>query len=96
MIFPDRVAWIATEVVLFSGHRRRHVRLPAGPDALHRGVRCWRAVTFTFSGTVFSQVNHLDMTEGFVAIPWMLLAVLHIVREGGGAGPSCSASVSPW
>ncbi len=31
---------------------------------------------------MLSQVNHVDMTEGFVAIPWMLLAVLHIVRDG--------------
>ena len=81
VIFPDRVRWIATEVVLFAGLRRRHVRLHEGPDALHRRVPAGRS-TFTFSGTVFNQVNHLDMTEGFVAIPWMLLAVLHILREG--------------
>ena len=31
---------------------------------------------------MLSQVNHVDMTEGFLAIPWMLLAVLHIVRDG--------------
>ena len=31
---------------------------------------------------MLSQVNHVDMTEGFVAIPWMLLAVHHIVRDG--------------
>ena len=40
------------------------------------------AATFAFSGVVFSQVNHVDMTEGFVALPWMLLATLHIVRDG--------------
>ena len=40
------------------------------------------AATFAFAGPVLSQVNHVDMTEGFVAIPWMLLAVLHIVRDG--------------
>ncbi len=40
------------------------------------------AATYTFAGPVLSQVNHVDMTEGFVAIPWMLLAVLHIVRDG--------------
>ena len=40
------------------------------------------AGTFAFAGPVLSQVNHVDMTEGFVAIPWMLLAVLHIVRDG--------------
>ncbi|MGO8862831.1 MAG: hypothetical protein ACLQRH_19010, partial [Acidimicrobiales bacterium] len=40
------------------------------------------AATFSFSGVVLSQVNHVDMTEGFVSIPFMLLAVLHIVRDG--------------
>ncbi len=40
------------------------------------------AATYAFAGPVLSQVNHVDMTEGFVAIPWMLLAVLHIVRDG--------------
>ena len=40
------------------------------------------AATFAFAGPVLSQVNHVDMTEGFVGIPWMLLAVLHIVRDG--------------
>ena len=40
------------------------------------------AATFTFAGPVLSQVNHVDMTEGYAAIPWMLLAVLHIVRDG--------------
>jgi hypothetical protein len=38
--------------------------------------------TFAFSGTVLSQINHVDMTEGFLAIPWMLLAVHHIVKDG--------------
>ena len=81
VIFPDRVAWIATEVVLFAG-------VGVGMYVFLRAltlstVACLLgALTFTFSGTVFNQVNHLDMTEGFVAIPWMLLAVLHIIREG--------------
>ena len=81
VIFPDRVAWIATEVVLFSG-------IGVGMYVFLRAltlstVACLLgAITFTFSGTVFNQVDHLDMTEGFVAIPWMLLAVLHILREG--------------
>ncbi len=81
VIFPDRVAWIATEVVLFAG-------IGVGMYVFLRAltlstVACLLgAITFTFSGTVFNQVNHLDMTEGFVAIPWMLLAVLHIMRDG--------------
>ncbi len=33
------------------------------------------AATYAFAGPVLSQVNHVDMTEGFLAIPWMLLAV---------------------
>ena len=81
VIFPDRVAWIATEVVLFSGIGiGMYVFLRA--LALSTVACLLAAVTFAFSGTVLSQANHLDMTEGFVALPWMLLAVLHIVRDG--------------
>jgi hypothetical protein len=40
------------------------------------------AATFAFAGPVLAQVNHVDMTGGFAAIPWMLLAVHHIVRDG--------------
>ena len=50
--------------------------------ALSRVACLLGAATFAFAGPVLSQVNHVDMTEGFVAIPWMLLAVLHIVRDG--------------
>ncbi len=81
VVLPDRAAWIATEVLVFSG-------VAVGMYVFLRAmtlstVACLLgAATFAFSGTVLSQVNHLDMTEGFVAIPWMLLAVLHIVGEG--------------
>jgi len=81
VIFPDRVAWIATEVVLFAG-------IGIGMYAFLRAlalstVACLLgALTFTFAGTVFNQVNHVDMTEGFVAVPFMLLAVLRIIRDG--------------
>jgi hypothetical protein len=81
VIFPDRVAWIALEVVLFAG-------IAVGMYLFLRAlalstVACLlAALTFTFSGTVFSQINHVDMTEGLVAVPWMLLAVLHIIRDG--------------
>ncbi len=81
VILPDRVAWIALEVILYSFIAigmyvyLRALRL--------RTVACFLAAgTFAFAGTVFSQVNHVDMTEGFAALPWMLLAVLHIVRDG--------------
>ncbi len=81
VVLPDRAAWIATEVVVFSGVAvGMYVFLRA--MALSTVACLLGASTFAFSGTVLSQVNHLDMTEGFVAIPWMLLAVLHIVREG--------------
>jgi hypothetical protein len=81
VILPDRVAWIATEVVLFAGIGvGMYVFLRA--LALSTVAGLLGAITFTFAGTVFSQVNHVDMTEGFVAIPWMLLAVLFIVRDG--------------
>ena len=81
VILPDRAAWIATEVVSFSA-------IAVGMYVFLRALKLSTAAcvlaagTFAFAGPVLSQVNHVDMTEGFVAIPWMLLAVLHIVRDG--------------
>jgi hypothetical protein len=81
VILPDRAAWVGTEAVLFSV-------MAIGMYSYLRALRlsstaCFvAALTFVFSGTVLSQVNHIDMTEGFVALPWMLLAVLHITRDG--------------
>ncbi|HXR67259.1 MAG TPA: hypothetical protein VN712_01350, partial [Dermatophilaceae bacterium] len=81
VILPDRAAWIATEVVLFSV-------IAVGMYAFLRALKLSTvacllgAATFAFAGPVLSQVNHVDMTEGFAAIPWMLLAVHHIVRDG--------------
>jgi hypothetical protein len=80
-VLPHRVAWIVLEIVLFSG-------IGIGMYAFLRALKlstvaCLLAsVTFMCSGVVLSQVNHVDMTEGFVALPWMLLAVLHIGRDG--------------
>ena len=79
--FPDRAAWLATEVILFAG-------IAIGMYVFLRALKLstvaclLAAATFAFAGPVLSQVNHVDMTEGFLAIPWMLLAVLHIVRDG--------------
>jgi Bacterial membrane protein YfhO len=81
VILPDRVAWVATEVILFS-------LVAIGMYAFLRALRLstsacvLAAATFSFSGVVLSQVNHVDMTEGFVSVPFMLLAVLRIVRDG--------------
>jgi hypothetical protein len=81
IVLPARAAWLATMVTLFAV-------IGTGMYAYLRALRISpragvvAAITFTFAGTVFSQVNHLDMTEGFAALPWMLLAVLHIVRDG--------------
>jgi hypothetical protein len=81
VVLPDRVAWIATEVILYSG-------IAIGMYVFLRALKLSTvacvvaAATFAFSGTVLSQVNHVDMTEGFLAIPWMLLAVLRIVNDG--------------
>ena len=81
VVLPDRAAWIATEVVLFSLIAvGMYVFLRA--LALSVGACLLGAATFAFAGPVLNQVNHVDMTEGFVAIPWMLLAVLHITRDG--------------
>jgi hypothetical protein len=80
-ILPDRAAWIATEAILFSS-------IGVGMYAFLRTLKlstmaCFLgAFTYTFAGTVFSQVNHVDMTEGFAALPWMLLAVHLILRDG--------------
>ena len=79
--FPDRTAWIATEVVLFSV-------IAIGMYVFLRALKLSTvacvlgAATFAFAGPVLSQINHVDMTEGYAAIPWMLLAVHHIVRDG--------------
>ena len=80
-VLPDRAAWIATEVTVYAA-------IGVGMYVFLRAltlstVACLLgAATFAFAGPALSQVNHVDMTEGFVAIPWMLLAVLHIVRDG--------------
>jgi len=81
VILPDRAAWIATEVILFS-------LIGVGMYLFLRAlalstVACvLAALTFVGSGVVLGQANHVDMTEGFASIPFMLLAVLHIVRDG--------------
>lgn len=78
---PDRAAWIITEVVLFSV-------IAIGMYVFLRALKLSTvacvlgAATFAFAGPVLSQVNHVDMSEGYAAIPWMLLAVHHIVRDG--------------
>ena len=80
-VMPDRAAWIATEVFIFSSIAiGMYVFLRA--LALSTAACILGAATFAFAGPVLSQVNHVDMTEGFIAIPWMLLAVMHIVRDG--------------
>ena len=81
IVLPDRAAWLATEVLAFSLVAiGMYVFLRA--LALSTAACILGAATFAFAGPVLSQVNHVDMTEGFIAIPWMLLAILHIVRDG--------------
>jgi len=81
VVLPDRAAWVATEVVVFAA-------IAVGMYVFLRALKLstvacvLAAATYAFAGPVLSQVNHVDMTEGFVAIPWMLLAILHIVRDG--------------
>ena len=81
VVLPDRAAWLATEIIAFSA-------IAVGMYVFLRALKLstvaclLAAATYAFAGPVLSQVNHVDMTEGFVAIPWMLLAVLHIVRDG--------------
>ncbi len=80
-VLPDRVAWIATEVVLFALIAiGMHLFLRA--LKLSTSASVLAAVTFSCSGVVLSQVSHIDMTEGYASLPFMLLAVVHIVRDG--------------
>jgi hypothetical protein len=81
VILPDRVAWIATEVILFS-LIAVGMYLFLRALALSTTACLLAAATFSFSGVVLSQVNHVDMTEGVASLPFMLLAVRHIVRDG--------------
>jgi hypothetical protein len=81
VVLPDRAAWIATEVILFSTIGvGMYLFLRA--LALSTTACVLAALTFCCSGVVLGQANHVDMTEGFASIPFMLLAVLHIVRDG--------------
>jgi Bacterial membrane protein YfhO len=82
VIFSPNVAWIATEVVLFAGIAIGMYVFLRAAYSLSTLASLLAAATFAFSGTVLSQINHVDMTEGFLAIPWMLLAVHHIVKDG--------------
>jgi hypothetical protein len=81
VILPDRAAWIATEVILFS-MIGVGMYLFLRALALSTAACVLAALTLVCSGVVVGQANHLDMTEGFASIPFMLLAVLHIVRDG--------------
>jgi hypothetical protein len=81
VIMPDRVAWIATEVTLFSVIGVGMYQFLRAL-ALSTTACVLAGVTFVCSGVVLGQANHIDMTEGFASIPFMLLAVLHIVRDG--------------
>ncbi len=81
MIFSDRAAWLVTEVAVYAAIAiGMYVFLRA--LTLSTTACVLGAATYAFAGPVLSQVNHLDMAEGFVAIPWMLLAVHHITRDG--------------
>jgi hypothetical protein len=94
VVLPDRAAWVATEVVVFAA-------IAVGMYVFLRALKLstvacvLAAATYAFAGPVLSQVNHVDMTEGFVAIPWMLLAILHIVRDGRWRWASFSGSPTP-
>ena len=80
-VLPDRVAWIATEVTLFS-------LVAIGMYLFLRALKlstiacALAASTCMCSGVVLSQVSHVDMTEGFASLPFMLLAVVHMARDG--------------
>jgi hypothetical protein len=55
------------------------------------------AASFAFAGAVAGQsAVHVDMAEGFASLPWMLLAVRHVIDDGRwrwtvllGAGVAC-------
>ena len=64
VVLPDRAAWIATEVLLFSA-------IAVGMYVFLRALKLstaacvLAAATYAFAGPVLSQVNHVDMTGGF-------------------------------
>ena len=63
VVLPDRAAWMATEVILFSA-------IAVGMYVFLRALKLstaacvLAAATYAFAGPVLSQVNHVDMTEG--------------------------------
>ena len=75
-------AWVAGEILIFSSIGvGTYLLLRAGgttPLASFLG-----AASFAFAGAVADQTAvHLDMGEGFVALPWALLAIRHIGSDG--------------
>ena len=75
-------AWVVGEILIFSSIGvGTYLLLRAGgttPLASFLG-----AASFAFAGAVADQTAvHLDMGEGFVALPWALLAIRHIGSDG--------------
>ncbi|MGH9073604.1 MAG: hypothetical protein ACRDZQ_05740, partial [Acidimicrobiales bacterium] len=80
-VVAPHIAWVVTETAVYG-------LIATGTYAFLRGLgvsvvaALLGASVFAFSGAVASQVLHLDMTEGFASLPWMLLATRKIVVHG--------------
>lgn len=82
-VLPMSIAWASTETVLFAA-------LAWGTYLLFRSASMSRmaavaaAAVFSFAGAPAAQAVHVDMSSGLASLPWMLLAVRHIVRHDDG------------
>lgn len=81
-VMPPTGAWVLTQIVASAS-------VSVGTYAFARETGIGRlpsflgAVSFAFAGAVAAQgAVHMDMAEGFASLPWMLLAVRHIVDDG--------------
>ncbi len=81
-VLPVSLAWALTETILFAS-------LAWGTYLLFRTSRMSKvpavmaAAVFSFAGASAAQAVHVDMSSGMASLPWMLLAVRHVVRHDG-------------
>jgi hypothetical protein len=81
-VMPPTGAWVLTQIVASAS-------VSVGTYVFLRETGIGRmpsflgAVSFAFAGAVAAQgAVHMDMAEGFASLPWMLLAVRHVVEDG--------------
>jgi hypothetical protein len=80
-VFSGSQAWVMGEILIFSsvGVGTYLLLRAGGTSALASFLG---AASFAFAGAVADQTAvHLDMGEGFAALPWALLAIRHIGED---------------